>query len=116
MWGFPDDLSLRNDVADARPCQQRLYPRSGFPLEDLRVGGEQGVQSPADLYARVRAPNALARRNPGPATALRWSGAQPSETVGLRSWIVRPRRVPCSWHAPHDPRRHDQYHGPNRRG
>ncbi len=47
--------------------------------------------SPADLIRwmgseRPRSPH------PGPTHALRWSGAQPSETVGLRPPARRPRR------------------------
>ena len=66
-------------VSETPLSSQRLSAR-GFVGE-----GEQGVQNPVLTtgapYLGFERP---CSSHPGPATALRWSGAQPSETVGLR--------------------------------
>jgi len=73
------DVDL-SPVSETPISSQRLSAR-GFVGEE-----EQGVQSP--VWLTTGRPTMGSERpyspHPGPATALRWSGAQPSETVGLR--------------------------------
>src|SRR5207344_2816680 len=76
--------------AVARGCGRRFVARirnaiglAAYPPEGLWGERSRASMSPADLSTLMGSERPCSS-HPGPATALRWSGAQPSETVGLR--------------------------------